>query len=635
MKSNIIIILLLVGTIFFYSCNEYLDVIPDNVATLEHAYSNRASAERALFTCYSYLPDPANPNASAGLLSGRELWLATEGLGNAFGTTNPPSWNIARGLHFPDNPMLDYWNGLNYAMPLFVAIRDCNIFLENIHKPVDLESFERTRWIAEVKFLKAYYHFYLLRMYGPIPIIKENIPVSATPEEARVYRDPVEDVVEYIVALLDECAPDLPVFIQNQTQELGRITRPIALALKAKTLVLLASPIFNGNPYYTNVTDNRGIRLFPQTEEVSRWEAAALALDAAIECAHDAGHRLYYYNGYSGLSSRTINKLHLRGAVTDRWNDELIWGSTKNDEYHCQIFSAVRTNHDQFPSPIRSILAPTLDAVERFYSNHGVPIEEDNTYDYENRYQMATVGIDHEHFLTTGVETAKLHFNRETRFYASLSFDGSVLFGNGQLRQDVAGNIQMKKGDAGGMIGAEKYSITGYVPKKLVNIESSVDLSTWTHHRYAFPYIRLADLYLMYAEALNEIKAAPDDEVYYWINEVRTRASLGTVQTSWDTYSTRSTDYLSKEGMRRIIRRERLNELAFEGPAYWDQLRWLEAENTMSRPIRGWNVQGETSADYYRVTQIATTTFEKRHYLMPIKIETLAKNPNLVQNPGW
>jgi hypothetical protein len=635
MKSNIIIILLAAGTIFTYSCNSYLDVIPDNVATIDHAFSNRTSAEKFLFTCYSYLPDPANPNASAGLLSGRELWLTTEGLAGPFGTTNPPSWNIARGLHYADNPALDYWNGLNYGINLFTAIRDCNILLENIHKPLDLESYERTRWIAEAKFLKAYYHFYLLRMYGPIPIVETNLPVSATAEEVRVYREPVEKVVEYIVALLDECAPDLPLTIQNTTQELGRITRPIALALKAKTLVLLASPIFNGNPYYNKI-DNRGIQLFPQTTEISRWEKAALALDSAIQCAHAAGHSLYRYTGYSGLSEHTKAKLHLRGAVTDRWNKEIIWGATKIDEKHVQAFSAVRTNHNQFPSGVYSILSPTLDVAERFYSDHGLPIEEDNTYDYENRYQTApapTTG--HENFVTPGFETAKLHFNRETRFYASLTFDGSVLFGNGALEQDVAANIEMKKGNAGGMIASEKYSITGYLPKKLVNVESSVDITTWTSHRYTFPYIRLADLYLMYAEALNEIKAAPDNQVYYWINEVRRRASLDEVQTSWATYSNGLTNYQTKEGMRKIIHRERLNELAFEGPSYWDQLRWLEAENTMSRPIRGWNVQGENTADYYRVTEIATTRFEKKHYLMPIKIETLAKNPNLVQNPGW
>ena len=63
--------------------------------------------------------------------------------------------------------------------PMFEAIRHCNIFLENAHIPKDIDEFERARWIAEVKFLKAYYHFFLMQLYGPIPLIKENLPLSA------------------------------------------------------------------------------------------------------------------------------------------------------------------------------------------------------------------------------------------------------------------------------------------------------------------------------------------------------------------------------------------------------------------------------------------------------------------------
>lgn len=71
---------------------------------------------------------------------------------------------------------------------MFAAIRHCNIFLENAHVPRDIIEEERQQWIAEVKFLKAYYHFFLLRLYGPIPLIKENIPLSANPEEVKVFR---------------------------------------------------------------------------------------------------------------------------------------------------------------------------------------------------------------------------------------------------------------------------------------------------------------------------------------------------------------------------------------------------------------------------------------------------------------
>jgi hypothetical protein len=72
--------------------------------------------------------------------------------------------------------------------------------LENINEPADLSATEKARWIAEVKFLKAYYHYYLFRLYGPIPIVDVNLPVEASPAEVRVKRASVNDVVNYIVA---------------------------------------------------------------------------------------------------------------------------------------------------------------------------------------------------------------------------------------------------------------------------------------------------------------------------------------------------------------------------------------------------------------------------------------------------
>ena len=74
-----------------------------------------------------------------------------------------------------DDPLMNFWQGRRGGVNLFQGIRDCNIFLERIDEPIDLERYEKNRWGAEVKFLKAYYHFLLLQMYGPIPIVKENL----------------------------------------------------------------------------------------------------------------------------------------------------------------------------------------------------------------------------------------------------------------------------------------------------------------------------------------------------------------------------------------------------------------------------------------------------------------------------
>src|SRR5699024_2531087 len=138
-------------------------------------------------------------------------------------------------------------------------------FLANIDNVPDMDIDEKKRWKAEVKFLKAYYHWFLLRMYGPIPIIDKNKPVSAGVDEVKVYRQPVDSVFNYIVKIIHEAAVDLPEVIQNAIDEMGRITRPIALSLKARVLINEASPLFNGNTAYANFVDNRGVQLFNQT----------------------------------------------------------------------------------------------------------------------------------------------------------------------------------------------------------------------------------------------------------------------------------------------------------------------------------------------------------------------------------
>ncbi|HEY9560533.1 MAG TPA: RagB/SusD family nutrient uptake outer membrane protein, partial [Anseongella sp.] len=182
----------------FSACN-YLDVVPDNVATVEYAFRMRSQAEKYLFTCYSYLPKYGNWGNNPGLLTGDEIWLFFP-YQTAPNVSRPPDvWEVARGNQNILSPYLDYWDGGNGGRSMFEAIRDCNTFLENIHSVPDMEEPEKKRWIAEVKFLKAYYHWFLFRMYGPIPIMDKNFPISSTPEQVQVYREPVDSVVNYIV----------------------------------------------------------------------------------------------------------------------------------------------------------------------------------------------------------------------------------------------------------------------------------------------------------------------------------------------------------------------------------------------------------------------------------------------------
>src|SRR5690606_8883982 len=108
------------------------------------------------------------------------------------------------------------------------------------------------------------YHWFLLRMYGPIPIIDKNLPISSSSDEVKFYREPVDVVFKYIVDLIDSSVHkmNMAMSIADQVNDMGRITQPIALSIKARVLVTAASPLFNGNTAYANFTDRKGRHLF-------------------------------------------------------------------------------------------------------------------------------------------------------------------------------------------------------------------------------------------------------------------------------------------------------------------------------------------------------------------------------------
>ena len=610
-----------------FSCDNYLDVVPDNVATIDDAFVDRASAEKFLATCYSYLPNFGDPWVNAGIGAGDEVWFNEEIVGSDFNSAL-----IARGLQNATDPHLNFWDGRMRGKNLYIGIRDCNIFLEEIHNAVDLTESERKRWVAEVKFLKAYYHFWLFKSYGPIPIIKENLPIYTNTEDVKVYRDPVDDVVNYIVELIDEATPDLPLRLESEILEYGRITRPIALAIKARVLVTAASPLFNGNTDYASVVDNRGIALFNQTYDVQKWQRAAAAADTAINVALAASHKLVTeYRTKSSISENMKRECVLRSTFSERNSTEVIWGATdfpfsQTYQRMCVPLMIQVTSSN----PVSQFYAATLKMAELFYTKNGVPINEDPNYEYQNRYKLRTAVTSESDFVRSGEQTAILHFDREARFYASIAFDRGTYF-----MDPTYYYVQVRAGELATKRNQGEFSATGYFVKKLINPNSALNTNTMlAYYEYPFPIIRLADLYLLRTEALNEVKNAPDAEVYEYIDMVRERAGLEGVVDSWQKYSSKPDKPKTKEGMREIIKQERLIELAFEGQRFWDLRRWKDAEKNMNQPIQGWNIAGP-GLSFYNVTTVFTPSFNFKDYLWPIREDEIIKNPNLVQNPGW
>lgn len=613
------------------SCNDYLDIVPDNIATLEFAFRDRTRAEQYLFTCYSYMPKNMTA-VDPGFTCGDAIYSNPNRSGNF------P--NIGFDLMYYGNnvnsPYLNYWDGGSGGENLWQGIRDCNIFIENIHDVNDMESFEKNRWAAEAKFLKAYYHFYLMRLYGPIPIVRENLPISASPEEVAVYREPVDDVVEYIVALIDEALEDLPITITNEVSELGRITKPIAMSIKAKILVTAASPMFNGNQNYQSLKDGRDIVLINQAYSADKWQRALLACEEAISVSHQAGHKLYRKENISlDISDSTKQVLLVSQIVTDKWNEEIIWASARYNSLNVEKLTIPPLTQDHRLFSGGGTWAPTMKMAEMFYSENGVPIGEDSEYDYEDRYSLTSVSDSLRYYLQPGKQTAVLHTHREPRFYGALAVDGGWFYGLGRLNDKQQWPVNAKSGEQSGRQGIERFTPTSFYLKKLYNYRSTYSGESYINFRWSIPIMRLADLYLLYAEALNETLDAPNEDVYKYVDLIRERAGLNSVEESWSRYSVYPRKYLSKEGMREIIHTERNIELSFEGQRFWDIRRWKKALEEFTDAPKGWNVDGETAEEFYQIRTLELAPYSLKDILWPISQRNISVNNNLVQNPGW
>ena len=631
-RASMVIYALLV--LLLTKCNkDYLDVVPDNVATIEHSFANRNEAEKFLFTCYSYLPEEGHPDMNPAISTGDEAWTYWPMTQDYF-EIGP--YEIARNEQNKNNPYMNYWDGYD-SRSMWQGIRTCNIFLENIDKVPDLDPYMKIRWVDEAKFLKAYFHWYLFRMYGPIPVVDKNLPITASPEEVKVYRQPVDSVVNYITGLIDEAVKTqegggLPLKIDDEVTELGRITKVAALAIKARVLVTAASPLFNGNTDFAALKNNDGTPLFNQTNEPQKWIRAEMACKEAIEAADQAGVRLYHFdNSLSTADSLMQLEMSIRNAVCEKWNSELIWGNTAegNPTKWMQLYACPQFDPNNVTLDLKGKLAPPIKIAEMFYTKNGVPIDEDKTWDYAGRYTLKSTSAGSD-YLQPNYETVSLHFDREARFYADLGFDGSRWFmKNGMF------NIQSKIGQYTGKKQSRLYSITGYYNKKVVNWNMVVSgTSGAAYESYPWPVMRLSDLYLLYAEALCENNKL--NEAMSYLNAIRERAGLPSVEKSWSEFSKYPTKYTSKEGLRDIVHQERLIEMAFEGSRFWDLRRWKTAPKVLNTAIYGWDIVQENYEDYNNRVLLFNQKFvSPRDYFWPIKEYDIQINPNLVQNLGW
>jgi hypothetical protein len=657
-------ILFLAGMIFVSACSKYLDVVPDNTMKLEDIFVQRSEAINALAKVYSYIPHIDDVNVSSFLLGDEYIGI----LNNDILADKLRSIRIMRGLQSTSDPHLGTWSGTGGAKDLYEGIRQANVFLQYSDQVYDMMDSEKAEWNAQVTFLKAYYHFLLLQQYGPIVIVDNLIDPAETSKDVLFpKRSKIEDCFDYIINLMDEAIPKLR---ERVTQlDYGQVDQVAAKAIKARVLLFRASPFFNGNrDIFGDFYDLDGQQFFPQTYDKEKWKDAIDAINDAITICKNNDLDLYknvkgiYYRFDTAALAVNFEKMqilyNLRMVVVDPWNEELVWGLSNlyhydDGGYERQDELAHVMNIRLPPNPAYSgngnaeknshfasgqWLAASYKMLERYYTKNGLPIDEDPEFDQSKKYgYIVTPGVDAPEYveyagiMQPGIEVPNLYMDRELRFYANLGITGGYYRAH---RYRI--NTTMFYNDEGGRSSStypDEYLATGIGIQKLVHPESGSGWAFW-QIKFPYPIIRMADLYLMKAEALNEYYDAPTQEVYDAINIVRRRAGIPDVEVAWANAKT-ANKHANKDGMRDIILQERGIELAFEGSRYWDMIRHKRAPSEFSGVVTGWNTMGSTSRTFFVLDPKQTRRFTATNYLWPIDLNEINTNRNLIQNPGW
>lgn len=597
----------------FSSCEGFLDVSNElaDEKDMEDIFNSPVDTKKWYANVFIGIPDPSNMLASANGLDYPWASLADEI--DIQGQANDWNFELYAGNHGRHRR----WD------LLWPRIRQANIFLENAHeiqKVGEAEYLSQTdidEMKAEVRFLRAYYHYLLFEMYGPIPIVTD----IADPDDKSLdyARNSIDEVVQFIYTELTETLSNLRDPKLSDTDRLAIPTKGTALALRAKLMIFAASPLFNGGfEEGLKLTNNDGKKLFPE-HNPQKWQAALDAIQAFIDYANEGHYELYkeYDNNGDIDPHKSIYELH------NNFNKESIfaysmanWGNVTSNSGLDGIVLPRGVRGGKISTGKVSVLQELIDD---FFMIDGLSIKESPLYSETGLTADASEDLSGQ----TEAGTFRMYTNREPRFYQTVFFNGRKWHvGNEQIWFNKGGNSDNS---------AANYPKAGTVLYKRVHKRV---YSTGTHPRSMYrPGIifRLAEFYLLYAEALNEVNPS-DGRIIEYIDKVRERAGIPLLVNIKPQIAGNQAE------QRKAIRAEMRVELATEGQRYFDVRRWMIAENPMGEGgqggiVHGMDMNAETLDGFYKRTGFEDRKFNRGMYLYPLPINEIQNSYLLVQNP--
>lgn len=603
--------------VFFTSCEDYLDKAPEVDMTENDVFRKFITYQAFMEDIHQCVVNCMNNNSNFSdggnwgdeLVGGNPYWLTSfddncdywiwyhresspfnavkgtgldpgSNMGNGSGTTNRGYWNTG-------------WEG----------IRKCNIalkHLDDLKEPYKITDIEEQRRLLEGQalFFRAYFHYEILRAWGGIPYIdffmeasdEMKYPRLSYWETADKVAEDFQRAAELLPADWDDTATG-QLTLGNNT---GRVSKGAAYALLGKNYLYAASPLMNGvetGDYSAYNTDY--------------CKKAIAAFNEVIKLAEqDDVYQLIPFERYS-------DNFFNYGNATWCWTEEHIFNSPKDGPNAWQTGGwslNAYGNYDHYRSP-------TANYAEYFGMESGLPITEgDSGYNPSDPWK-----------------------NRDPRFYTNYYVDGDFMTDDQNAIEAEDDTLRLY---IGGKHRGGSNSVTGYHWHKFCPIErikyknglhGSNDIYSTTAAK-----IRLADVYLMYAEAANEAygPAAKPAEGMLTAEQAVNRVRARVITSEGKPLPGVAARFLTDtKTFREQLYKERAVELAFEGHRWYDLRRWYVAH--LSQYTEKYALEFDKEHTYFQKKLYLKKPFEMRHYWLPFTYEQVSVYEGFYQNPGW
>jgi hypothetical protein len=583
-----------------FSCKKYLDNTPKDSVAGDAQWATEASADLFVNDIYGNLADPGSTpdilDSYTDDNDGGPYWL---------------SWQWKQGIIGPSvnggTPLENDGGAASYTdwTAAFTNIRKCNTFIQqaNLH-PTTLSQGYRSQRIDEARFLRAWFYAYLWMHVGGLPVITTPQDRSTeTADQLNVPRTTFEQTFDFIDQQLDSIVDDgyLVKKYNRGDADAGRATIGAALALKGWIELFAASPAFNTTTPVVG-SDPNHFYSFANADN-NRYATAAATNKKFMDLLGGSSYNLF-------------PDLTTFWSEPNEYNSEVIFDRQLIDN----VGGSVGSDHDLFGGTVYILgvyytwgnYDPTQELVDQFKMANGLPISDPlSGYDPQHPY-----------------------VNREQRFYDFIVYDGAPYKMNWMPTTDTIytridkvhpslNQIDFASSDVGN---------TAYYLKKTLNPDirpagGAIDGLNWVFFRYA-------EVLLNYAEAENE-SVGPDASVYAAIDQVRTRGSIPTLETTYGGMT------LGQSQMRDVIRNERRVELCFESKRFYDIIRWGIAQSVMNVDRHGMEITNSSPADnsghwvYTPVPLGHPHVFTQQMYVNPIPQSVIDQNSKIVQNPNY